>query len=225
MWRRGCPSAVGQRAAVSWPPATAWPTGGTRARPDSCGRRRQSCAADRRARNRRLGDLLALGGDPQLRRIAARRRRDQGRGQGGGERLGVDLDLAERLAVELHLHLPDEGVRAEGAWLGVLALPMKTTASSGPPCALAIDGSASTRASSAIGRTPTPAGRRSRSTLVPTMCQSPTEMRSAPPARSASIATRTSSVINRRPARRPPGARAGNRHRRRSRRSPPCRPR
>jgi hypothetical protein len=65
--------------------------------------------------------------------------------------------------------------------------------------ALAIDGSLSARARSAIGRTSTPAGIRSRSMLVPTMCQSPTEMRPAPASRRASIATRTSSVIRRRP--------------------------
>ena len=77
--------------------------------------------------------------------------------------------------------------------------PSMTTASSGPPWAFAIDGSASLRARSAIGRTSTPAGIRSRSMLVPTMCQSPTEIRPAPAARSASIATSTSSVISRRP--------------------------
>jgi hypothetical protein len=77
--------------------------------------------------------------------------------------------------------------------------PIITTASSGPPCALAIDGSASTRARSAIGRTSTPSGIRSRSTLVPTMCQSPTEMRSTPASRSAFTATNTSSVISLRP--------------------------
>lgn len=73
--------------------------------------------------------------------------------------------------------------------LGVLAwCPMKTTASSGPPWAFVSEGSASTVE-----------GMRSRSMLVPTMCQSPTEMRSAPAPRSASIATSTSSVIRVRP--------------------------
>jgi len=65
--------------------------------------------------------------------------------------------------------------------------------------AFAIDGSVSVSARSAIGRTSTPAGIRSRSMLVPTMCQSPTLIASTPPARSASIATSTSSVICRRP--------------------------
>jgi hypothetical protein len=84
--------------------------------------------------------------------------------------------------------------------LGVRAWwPIITTASSGPPCAFAIEGSASARARSAIGRTSTPAGIRPRSMLVPTMCQSPTEIRSAPPDRSASTATSTSSVISLRP--------------------------
>ncbi len=84
--------------------------------------------------------------------------------------------------------------------LGVRAWwPTITTASSGPPWAFAIEGSASFRARSAIGLTSTPAGIRSRSMLVPTMCQSPTLIVPAPPARSASTATRTSSVSSRRP--------------------------
>ncbi|HET8956421.1 MAG TPA: hypothetical protein VFN18_12255 [Solirubrobacterales bacterium] len=84
--------------------------------------------------------------------------------------------------------------------LGVLAWwPIIATASSGPPWAFAIEGSASFSARSAIGRTSTPSGIRSRSMFVPTMCQSPTEIPSTPPARSASIATSTSSVICRRP--------------------------
>src|ERR1044072_5856566 len=53
-----------------------------------------------------------------------------------------------------------------------------------------------TRARSAIGRTSIPSGIRSRSMLVPTMCQSPTEICSTPPLRSASITTRTWSVIS-----------------------------
>ena len=77
--------------------------------------------------------------------------------------------------------------------------PMKTTASSGPPWAFDIEGSASTSARSAIGRTSTPAGIRSRSMLVPTMCQSPTEIRPTSPARRAAIVASTSSVISRRP--------------------------
>jgi hypothetical protein len=84
--------------------------------------------------------------------------------------------------------------------LGVFAWwPIITTASRGPPCAFAIEGAASFRARSAIGRTSTPAGIRSRSMFVPTMCQSPTEIRSAPPAFRAAIAASTSSVISRRP--------------------------
>ena len=64
--------------------------------------------------------------------------------------------------------------------------PIRTTASSAPPpAAFVIEGSASFSARSAIGRTSTPAGIRSRSMLVPTMCQSPTVIRSAPPSRSA----------------------------------------
>ena len=71
--------------------------------------------------------------------------------------------------------------------VGVLAwCPIRTTASSlPPPAAFVIEGSASVSARSAIGRTSTPAGIRSRSMLVPTMCQSPTVIRSAPPSRSA----------------------------------------
>ena len=85
--------------------------------------------------------------------------------------------------------------------VGVLAwCPIRTTASSlPPPAALLIEGSASVSARSAIGRTSTPAGIRSRSMLVPTMCQSPTVIRSAPPSRSAVTTASTSSVISLRP--------------------------
>ncbi len=78
--------------------------------------------------------------------------------------------------------------------------PINTTASRvPPPCAFVSDGSVSVRARSAIGRTSIPSGMRSRSMLVPTMCQSPTEICSTPPARRASIAVSASSVINLRP--------------------------
>jgi len=91
-------------------------------------------------------------------------------------------------------------VEQKARGLGVLAWwPIITTASSGPPFALAIDGFASASARSAIGRTSTPSGIRSRSMFVPTMCQSPTEIRPVPPSRSAPTTVSTSSVISRRP--------------------------